>query len=557
MEEQMNAKAYKQMRMTVQGMTCDDCNRHVAHALETAGAKDTRADYRRGEAVFSLGGDDTAALVAAVKVAGYRPGRIEVLAEASPRPPVRNGSQHSYDLAIVGSGSAAFAAAIRARDLGARVAMVEARTIGGTCVNVGCIPSKAVLRSSEVHYEASHHGFAGITTRAGKPDLAAVVAHKDELVAALRQEKYADLVEAYGFDFIPGKARFTGPAELAVDGRPLRAERFLIATGASPWVPPIPGLEQTGYLTSTTALDLKELPRSLAVIGGNAIGLEMGQYFANLGSKVTILEVLPRIAPFEEPEVSAGITGVLEEDGLRVITGAQIESVARSDGKISVRGRADGKPMTVRADQLLVATGRRANSADLGLDAAGVHLDGRGSLVVDDTLRTTNPRAWAAGDCTPAPQFVYVAAYEGALAVDNAIGAKSRTVDFRALPSVTFTRPQIASAGLTEEQARQEGYEVRVSIMPLDVIPRALVNRDTRGLFKLVADAKTDQLLGAHILAEAAGEVITPAVYAIKFHLTIADLTETFHPYLTMAEGLKLAAQTFTRDVAKLSCCAA
>ncbi len=213
--------------------------------------------------------------------------------------------------------------------------------------------------------------------------------------------------------------------------------------------------------------------------------------------------------------------------------------------------------MTVRVDQLLVATGRRANTADLALDAAGVQLDPRGWIVVDETLRTTNPRVWAAGDCTPAPQFVYVAAYEGALAVDNAIGGKSRTVDFRALPRVTFTRPQIASAGLTEEQARQEGYEVRVSTMPLDVIPRALVNRDTRGLFKLVADAKTDQLLGAHLLAESASEVILSAVYAIKFHLTIADLTETFHPYLTMAEGMRLAAQTFTRDIAKLSCCAA
>jgi mercuric reductase len=553
----MNAKTEKRIRMAVQDMTCDDCNRHVAHALETAGAKDARADYRRGEAVFSLVGDDTAALIAAVKDAGYRPGRIEVLEEASPRPPVRVGSQDSYDLAIVGSGSAAFAAAIRARDLGARVAMVEAGTIGGTCVNVGCVPSKAVLRASEVHYEAGHHGFAGITTRAGEPDLAAVVAQKDELVAALRQEKYADLVEAYGFDFIPGKARFTGPAELMVDDRSLRADRVLIATGASPSTPPIPGLQQTGYLTSTTALDLKELPRSLAVIGGNAIGLEIGQYFANLGSKVAILEVLPRIAPFEEPDVSAGITRVLEEEGMRVISGAQIERVARSDGKITILGRADGTPMTVRVDQLLVATGRRANTDDLGLDAAGVQLDPRGLIVVDETLRTTNPRIWAAGDCTPAPQFVYVAAYEGALAVDNAIGGKSRTVDFRALPRVTFTRPQIASAGLTEEQARQEGYDVRVSTIPLDAIPRALVNRDTRGLFRLVADAKTDQLLGAHLLAESAGEVILSAVYAIKFHLTIADLTETFHPYLTMGEGMKLAAHAFSRDVAKLSCCAA
>jgi mercuric reductase len=553
----MNMKSKKQMRMTVKGMTCEDCNRHVAEALQRAGATDARADFRRGEAVFTFAGDNTAPLAGAVNAAGYRPGRVEVLEEVSARPPVRNGGQQSYDLVIVGAGAAAFAAAIRARDLGARVAMAEADTIGGTCVNAGCIPSKAVLRASEVQYEAAHHGFAGITTRAGKPDLAAVVAQKDELVAALRQEKYADLVDAYGFDFIKGRARFTSPTELAVDGRPLRAERFLIATGASPWAPPIPGLKEAGYLTSTTALDLKELPRSLAVIGGNAIGLEMGQYFANLGSKVTILEVLPRIAPFEEPELSAGITQVLDDEGLRIIAGAQIEQVARSDGKVNIRGRAEGKAITVTVDELLVATGRRANTADMGLDVAGIRLDPRGSIAVDDTLRTTNARVWAAGDCTPAPQFVYVAAYEGALAVDNVIGGKSRTLDFRALPRVTFTRPQIASAGLTEEQARHAGYEVRVSSMPLDVLPRALVNRDTRGLFKLVADAKTDQLLGAHILAESAGEVVLSAVYAIKFHLTIADLSETFHPYLTMAEGMKLAAQTFTRDVAKLSCCAA
>lgn len=547
----------KQMRMVVQGMTCDDCNRHVAHALESAGAEQARADFRRGEALFTFSGENTSALAAAVKEAGYRPGRVEVLEEAITPPTGLKGSTGAYDLAIIGAGSAAFAAAIRARDLGARVAMVEAKTIGGTCVNVGCIPSKAVLRASEVHHLAAHHNFAGITTRAAKPNLAALVDQKAELVTALRKEKYADLVEAYGFDFIKGKARFTGPNALAVDERTLSADRFLIATGASPWAPPIPGLEETGYLTSTTALDLKDLPLSLAVIGGNAIGLELGQYFANLGSKVTILEVLPRIAPFEEPELSAGITQVLEEQGVRIITGAQIERIEQPNGKIVLRGRALGKTFMVRVDQLLVATGRRANTAGLGLDVAGVELDSRGSVVVDESLRTKNPRIWAAGDCTPAPQFVYVSAYEGALAADNAVGGKTRSVDFRALPRVTFTNPQIASAGMREEQARKEGYEVRTAVLPLNAIPRPLVNRDTRGLFKLVADAKTDQILGAHILAESAGEVILSAVYAIKFHLTITDLTETFHPYLTMAEGMKLAAQTFTRDVAKLSCCAA
>ncbi len=547
----------EKMRMTVQGMTCDDCNRHVVHALESAGAQDARADFRQGEAVFAFAGADTRTLAAAVKEAGYRPGSVEVLEETGSRPPARGGGDASYDLVILGAGSAAFAAAIRAHDLGARVALIEAKAIGGTCVNVGCIPSKAVLRASEAHHLAAHHDFGGITTRAGRPNLAALIDQKAELVGALRKEKYADLIDAYGFEFIKGKARFTGANALAVGAGALRADRYLIATGASPWAPPIPGLEETGYLTSTTALELKELPRSLAVIGGNAIGLELGQYFANLGSKVTILEVLPRIAPFEEPEVSVGITRVFEEAGVGIITSAQIERVERPHGKIALRGRADGKPFRVRVDQLLVATGRRANTAELGLDTAGVQLDKRGAVVVDDSLRTTNPSIWAAGDCTPAPQFVYVSAFEGALAADNAIGGKARTVDFRALPRVTFTTPQIASVGLTEEQAHKDGYEVRTANLPLNAVPRALVNRDTRGLFKLVVDAKTDQILGAHILAESAGEVILSAVYAIKFNLTVIDVRETFHPYLTMAEGMKLAAQTFTRDVTKLSCCAA
>ena len=548
----------KPMRMIVQGMTCEDCNRHVAHALESAGAKEAHADFRRGEARFQFPAEDTRALADAVSKAGYRPGAVEVLEEAETVPPARvGGNGMAYDLVIVGAGSAAFAAAIRTRDRGARVAMVESNTIGGTCVNVGCIPSKAVLRASEAFHQAAQQDFAGITTRAAGLDLPALIGQKDELVAALRQEKYADLLEAYEVDFIQGKARFTGPNALAVDGRVLTAESYLIATGASPWAPPIPGLNETGYLTSATALDLTELPRSLAVIGGNAIGLELGQYFANLGSKVTILEALPRIAPFEEPEISAGVTQALEDQGLRIITGAQIGRVERRSGKTVVLGRAAGRALTLQVDQLLVATGRRANTAHLGLDVAGVDVDPRGAVVVDTTLRTTNPRIWAAGDCTPAPQFVYVSAYEGALAVDNAIGGQRRTVDFRALPRVTFTTPQIASAGLTEEQAQKEGYQVRTSNLPLRAVPRALVNREARGLFKLVADAKTDRILGAHILAESAGEVILSAVYAIKFNLTIPDLVDTFHPYLTMAEGMKLAAQAFDRDVAKLSCCAA
>lgn len=543
----------KKHRMTVGGMTCDSCNTHVERVLE---AHEVSADWRRGEARFGLE-TETAyeTLGAAVSEAGYEPGDIELLEpdEPAPRPRAAAGG---YDLVILGAGSAAFAAAIKARDQDARVAVVEAGTMGGTCVNVGCVPSKALLRAGEVYHAAGHHPFAGIETIAGNVDLAPLVAQKDELVGALRKEKYEDLVSAYGFDLIRGEARFVDRDAVAVDGRRIEAGAYLIATGASPAVPPIPGLEEAGYLTSTTALDLTEVPGSLAVIGANAIGLELGQFFGHLGSKVTFFDVLPRIAPFEEPEISEALASVLHDEGAEVFTPAQITKVERRGERRVVHATVAGAARKFECDQILVATGRRPNTASIGAEAGGIELDRRGAIVVDEYLRTSNAKVFAAGDCTPAPQFVYVSAYEGATAAQNALNGAAKKVDFSALPRVTFTAPQIAAVGLTEEQANEQGYAVKASTLPLSAVPRALVNRETRGLIKIVADAATDKVLGVHILSESAGEVIQAGIYAIKFGLTVRDIAETWHTYLTIAEGLKLAAQTFTRDVAKLSCCA-
>ena len=542
--------------LEVEGMTCESCERHVAAALTAAGARDASADFRGSIARFDLpDGVAAADLAAAVTAAGYRPGALRVESPGTPRPV--GAADVDYDLLVLGAGSAAFAAAIRGRDGGYRVALVEAGTLGGTCVNVGCVPSKALLRAAEVYWSASHHPFAGITTSAGPVDLAALVAQKDELVAALRQEKYVDLVDAYGFEVLGGHARFAGSGTVEVEGRRIRPAAVLIATGASPTVPPIPGLAEAGYLTSTTALDLKEVPGRLAVIGANAIGLELGQFFLHLGSAVTFLDVAGRIAPFEEPEVSIALTEVLRAEGATVHTPAQVHSVERHGDLRRIRANVDGTETVIDADEILVATGRRPNTAELGLEAAGIVVDSRGAVVVDEQLRTTNPRVWAAGDVTPAPQFVYVSAYEGALAADNALLGAGRHVDLLGLPRVTFTSPAVASAGLTEDQARAAGYEVKTSVISPTAVPRALVNRDTHGVIKLVADVGTDRLLGASIVGEGAGDVIQSAVLAIRHGLTTAELAATFHPYLTMVESLKLAAQGFTRDVARLSCCAA
>lgn len=466
-------------------------------------------------------------------------------------------SEFEFDLLVLGAGSAAFAAAIRARDAGHSVALVEAGTLGGTCVNVGCVPSKALLRAGDLYWSAGHHPHAGVSTSAGRVDLAALVAQKDELVRTLRQEKYADLVDAYGIEVIAGRARFVDPDSVDVEGRPIKARAVLVATGASPTVPPIAGLAGSGYLTSTTALELAHMPRRLAVIGANAIGLELGQFFLHVGSEVTFLDVAPRIAPLEEPEVSDALAAVLRDQGAIIFAGAAIGSVERDGDVRRVRATVGGDEIVVEADEVLVATGRRPNTDGLGLNAAGVEVHGHGgAIVVDDELRTSNPRVWAAGDVTSAPQFVYVAAYQGALAAENALAGAGRRVELAGLPRVIFTSPQVAAAGLTEDHARNAGYDVKTSVIGASSVPRALVNRDAHGVIKLVADTATDRLLGASIVGEGAGDVIQAAVLAIRHGLTSAELAATFHPYLTMAEGLKLAAQTFTRDVAKLSCCA-
>ena len=468
-----------------------------------------------------------------------------------------NGGAVGWDLAILGAGSAAFAAAITARDAGARVVMIEQTTVGGTCVNVGCVPSKALIAAADTYHRGRTHGFAGIARLGGaRPDLAAIVARKDQLVAEMRQTKYLDLAADYGFELRRGTGRFVDEATLSVDGEPLTAGSYLIATGAHPAVPPIDGLAAVDYLTSTSALDVVELPRRLAVIGASAIGLELGQAFAHLGSEVTFLDVAGRIAPFEEPEISAALTDVLTGDGARVVTGARTERVSPVAGGMVLHGELGGLGSTLEVDRVLVATGRAPNTADLGLDAAGVDVDDRGFVIVNGQLRATNARVWAAGDVTASPQFVYVAAAEGALAAANALGGAQAATE-RAVPRVTFTTPPVAAVGATEAEAVAAGFDVTTAVLPLAHVPRATVNGDTRGLIKLVADRSTGRLIGVHVLGDGAGDVIQAGVYALMAGMTTAAMAEAYHPYLTMAEGLKLAAQAFSRDVTRLSCCAA
>jgi mercuric reductase len=464
----------------------------------------------------------------------------------------------TFDLAIVGGGSAGFAAALKAADLGARVAMVEGGTLGGTCVNVGCVPSKTLIRAAEAQYRRAHHPFHGVPREDGRPDWAAVRDQKDELVSELRQAKYWDVLRAHpAVTLFEQRATFVphNAIQLA-DGRNLSAAKIVVTTGASAWAPPIPGLAEAGYLDNASVMALERLPDSLIVIGASAVGLELAQMFARLGVKVTVLELQPCVVPSEDPDIGKALGTCLREEGLGVHVGARIQYVARADGVYTASFEADGSVRTVRAEQVLVAAGRRANTQGFGAESAGVTLGMKGEVVVNEFLQTANPDIYAAGDVIGDPMFVYVAAYGGTVAAENALTGNARHYDLTALPMVTFTDPAVASVGLTEDAARARGIAPLVSRLPLEHVPRSIAARDTRGFVKLVADAATRKIVGAQILAAEAGEMITEPALAIKFGLTIEDLASAFHPYLTLSEGIKLAAQTFDRDVAQLSCCA-
>lgn len=459
---------------------------------------------------------------------------------------------------MLGGGSAGFAAAIRASELGASVAIVEGGALGGTCVNVGCVPSKTMIRAAEVRHRALHHAFAGVPTQVGAPDLAAIVHQKDALVAELQQSKYWDVLAAYPSVMLSrGRARMRADGVVEVDGKPIRTRKVLLALGASPWAPPIPGLDKVGYMTSTDALALRELPPRLAVIGGSAVGLEIAQLYARLGAAVTVIEALPRIAPAEDADISAELARHLGAEGMELVASAQIRGVSEDGGETRIELAASGATRTIAADKSLVATGRRPNTRGLGLDEAGIELGPKGEVVVDEHLETTRPGVYAAGDVIGDPAFVYVAAYAGSLAAENAVSGNARRYDISVVPRVTFTDPAIASVGLTEAQARERGLDVAVSTLPMAYVPRAIASRDTRGLVKLVADKHSNLLVGAHIVAHEAGDLIQEPTLAIKYAIRVDELATMLHPYLTNAEAIKLACQTFGKDVAKLSCCAA
>ena len=548
--------------LAVDGMTCTACERRVEQALTQAGARNPRANWRSRTVTFRMPADaDLERFRRAVAAAGgsrhhYVPGeaRMRPLPGAGGTAPVSEPAD--VDFVILGSGSAAFAAAIEARQLGASVVMIERGTIGGTCVNIGCVPSKFLLRAAEVAHEARTSPYQAVVSRLEGIDLAAHVAQKRALIAELRREKYEDLIAFYGWELIRGEGRFVDGQTVEVNGLRIRARAILIATGAQPAVPPIPGLRDVPFLTSTTALDLDHIPASLAILGAGYVALELGQAFQRLGSAVTLIQRRPRLLPEAEPELASALQQALEAEGMRFALGSHVLQIERVGAGVRLTLNQSGHTETIEADALLVATGRQPNTDQLNLRAAGVAVDDRGAPAHDATLRTTNPRVYVAGDVTLGPQFVYVAAYEGRLAARNALLGEARPADLSTVPAVIFTSPQVASVGQTRAQAETAGYSVVSGFAPAAVIARERVNLQPYGGVLVVADADSEQILGVHAVATAAGELIEAATLAVVHRLTLDDLRNHLSPYLTSSEGLRLAALAVTQDVARLSCCA-
>ena len=557
--------------LEITGMTCDSCVSRVDRALlGVPGVRTAEVSYREGTARVSAENTlDPAALAAAVQAAGYGatlrttapPETREWLSERPLDVRGTGSDKKAGDtklrIAVIGSGGAAMAAALKAAEHGAAVTLIERGVIGGTCVNVGCVPSKIFIRAAHVAHLRRESAFdVGITAAMPAVDRERLLAQQQGRGEALRHAKYEAVLAGHPtITVLYGEARFKDGNTLIVRltagaERELPFDRCLIATGASPAIPPIAGLKETPYWTSTEALASPAIPQRLAVIGSAAVAVELAQALARLGSHVTIL-ARHTLLFREDPGIGETVTAVFRDEGIEVLTHTLASAVSYADGEfVIVTNHGE-----LRADKVLVATGRSPNTGGMGLEHAGVKLGPQGTIAIDHHMRTSAPNIYAAGDCTDQPQFVYVAAAAGTRAAINMTGGDA-VLDLATMPAVVFTDPQVATVGLTEAEARVKRIGIDSRKLTLASVPRALANFDARGFIKIVAEAGTGRILGVQAVADQAGELIQTAALAIRNAMTVNDLADQLFPYLTMVEGLKLCAQIFTKDIKQLSCCA-
>jgi mercuric reductase len=472
-----------------------------------------------------------------------------------------------FDLVILGSGSTAFAAAIRAAELGKTAAMTEMRSLGGTCVNRGCLPSKNLIEAARIVWEAAHPRYPGLKPAKIAVSFAELIAQKQEVVETYRGKKYQSiLTDDENIQVFDGKAELLDAHTVRVGDVTLSGDQILVATGTRPVIPPIEGLDRVPYLTSdlltvNEGMELTELPDSLVIVGAGYIALELGQMFHRFGTRVTILERSQVILPRYEPEVSDALTFILRKEGVNIVTEAQVTRVAQTSvDEIEVTANVSGKPQTFSAQKLLIAAGREPNTDGIGLEKVGVTLDERGYVKVNDELQTSVSNIWAAGDVignhTESQPATPVGAHDGVIAAVNALSGERRKVDHRVIPRVIFTDPQVAVVGQTDEEVVGSGIRCWCGTIPLEYVPRAGATHQTDGIAKIVIDRDTQEVKGVSLVMPNAGEVIHEAAMAMRFHAKLEDFIDMIHVYPTMAEALKIAAISYFKDPARLSCCA-
>jgi dihydrolipoamide dehydrogenase len=454
----------------------------------------------------------------------------------------------AYDVSIIGSGPGGYVAAIRASQIGLTVQVVELEPrLGGVCTLRGCIPTKALLHTADLLEEARHGADVGVAAREVKLEMTGAQKHKDRVV---RQSSsgVSYLMKKNRVDVTPGFGRIAGAGRVAVkapDGSEatFAAKNILIATGSSPRSLPGIDIDHKTILSSDSILELTEIPKSLLVIGSGAVGVEFASMFARFGAKTTLLEVLPRIVPLEDEEISRELAASFKRQGIAVYVDTRVEKVTKTDGGVEVLARTSGgKTETFRAEKMLLAVGRKPLSEGIGLEAAGVATD-RGYISIDAMMRTSAPGIYAIGDVVPTAWLAHVASAEGVVAVEHMAGKNPPPLNYDQVPGCTYCSPEIASIGLTEAKARERGFDVAVGKFPFSAIGKARILNDTAGFVKIVAEKKYDEVLGVHIIGPKATELIAEAGAALRLEATSEELVRTIHAHPTLSEAMHEAAE--------------
>jgi mercuric reductase len=464
----------------------------------------------------------------------------------------------TFDLIIIGGGAGAFAAAIRANELGAKTALVNAGLpLGGTCVNVGCVPSKTLLYAGEILHHAKHHGVLGVELEVKNFDFQKVVQDELSLVEKLRQEKYEKVLKYLEHvAVIEGKAKFVSQNEVEVNGENVGAEKFIIAAGSTATVPPIDGIQEVGFVTHIEALKMPKQPKSLIVIGAGPLGLEFGQMFSRFGTKVTILQRGDSIFPHSEKTLTDRLAEILSKEGIIIKTNVEIKSARKEDDKKIVSYQIGEAQEEVSADEIFLAAGKTPNTQGLGLEVAGVKIDKRQAVIVNQYFQTSNKNIFAVGDVTNGPlRLETTAGHEGTLAAENALKDATLSIDYNAVPYTIFTDPQLAGVGFTEDEQMKQMGVCACRTVSFEDVPKAIIMRRTEGLIKMAIHPQTKQILGVHILAPNAGELIAEAMILVKNKNTIDDVVNSLPMFPTLSEAVKIVALSFTKDISKLSCC--